>query len=486
MAITIHHVDMHVLNMRTRMPFKYGIAALKALPHLFVRVQAEIGGRVTSGIAADGLPPKWFTKNPETDFKHDLDEMFAVIRQAARFAQQAEGMPTVFEWWKEVYTLQSEWAENTAYPPLLWGFGVSLVERAVMDAYSRATGVAFPESVRNNHFGLQLDFFHPELAGREPAEFLPERPLDTVIARHTVGLADPLDSQELPEDEAVEDGLPQALDVCVKTYSLTHFKIKLAGHPARDVERLLDIAEVLERLGIREFAFTLDGNEQFRNVDSFKETWYLLCAEAGLREFMQHALFVEQPLRRDMALSDKAARDLKAWKDRPPILIDESDGEIESLPLAIDSGYAGSSYKSCKGVFKGIANACLIEHRRRRNPGGEYILSGEDLAIVGPVSLTQDLAAMAALGIGHVERNGHHYFAGLSMYPPEIQVRVLAAHPDLYTRHLRGFPTLRIEKGRLRLDSVLRAPFGYGFDFDPGIFTPLPEWSYASLSRGEP
>ena len=82
MSLKINDVQMHVLNMHTRFPFKYGIASLVALPHLFVRIEVEVDGRSSVGLSADGLPPKWFTKNPETPFDSDLDEMLTVIRHA--------------------------------------------------------------------------------------------------------------------------------------------------------------------------------------------------------------------------------------------------------------------------------------------------------------------------------------------------------------------------------------------------------------------
>ena len=69
MSIKINDVQMHVLNMKTRMPFRYGIASLVALPHLFVRVEADVEGKRSVGLAAEGLPPKWFTKNPEAPFE---------------------------------------------------------------------------------------------------------------------------------------------------------------------------------------------------------------------------------------------------------------------------------------------------------------------------------------------------------------------------------------------------------------------------------
>jgi hypothetical protein len=54
---------------------------------------------------------------------------------------------------------------------------------------------------------------------------------------------------------------------------------------------------------------------------------------------------------------------------------------------------------------------------------------------------------MALLGIEHVERNGHHYYRGLSMWPEDWQNTMLAADGDLYGRHPGGFGTLRI-RGR--------------------------------------
>jgi hypothetical protein len=90
---------------------------------------------------------------------------------------------------------------------------------------------------------------------------------------------------------------------------------------------------------------------------------------------------------------------------------------------------------------------------------------------------------MAVLGIGHAERNSHHYFAGLSMYPQAMQAAILAQHSDLYHRHPAGFPTLTIKKGRINLGSVLQAPFGVGADLDPTVFTLVDEWDADSMNQ---
>ena len=66
----------------------------------------------------------------------------------------------------------------------------------------------------------------------------------------------------------------------------------------------------------------------------------------------------------------------------------------------------------------------------------------------------------AVLGVTSVERNGHHYFAGLSQFPAVIQQHMLAHHGDLFTRSPAGWPRLDVRDGRIALGSVLRAPFG--------------------------
>src|SRR5581483_2750440 len=481
LPVAVRTIELYVLNMRTRMPFRDGIASVTALPHLFVRAQVEAGGRRQVGIAAEGLPPKWFTKDPRTTFRQDLDDMLRVIRHAAAQAVELGEAAGVFDFWLALYREQERWARAAGYPPLLSGLGTSLVERAVIDACCRAAGTTFAAAVRRNAFGVRLGDLHPELAGTEPAALLPPQPLRSVIARHTVGLGDPLADDEIPPHERLDDGLPQSLEACIRAYGLTHFKIKLYGDPEKDRERLRRIAALLAKEAGPSYAFTLDGNEQYHAVEEFQVLWQSLAEDATLADFLRHLLFVEQPLHRAVALSEEAGRALNRWPSRPPLLIDESDGELQSARTALERGYIGTSHKNCKGVFKGIANACLIAHRQRAEPQRGYLLSGEDLANVGPVALLQDLAAMACLGVAHVERNGHHYFTGLSMLPQEVQEQVLAHHPDLYRRHERGYATLAIQKGRLEVGSVVDSPFGLGFAFDPSRFTPRAAWDPESL-----
>lgn len=472
MSIRLISSDAHVLNVRTRFPFRYGIATLTACPHLFLRLELDVDGKRATGIAADHLPPKWFTKNPLTPYRDDLVDMTRVIRHARDAAQSQPPADTLFAFWRHLYDAQSSWARQQNIPPLLAHFGTSLVERAAIDAFCRAKCLSFGRALRDksNPFGVE----------GVPVDLLPAEPLREVTSRHTVGLSDPITDADIPAGEKLDDGLPQSLEQCIAAYGLTHFKIKLSGDVARDGARLRQLARVLAERSPN-YAFTLDGNENFHEIEPLRKLWDGLTSDRELAPFLKRLIFLEQPLHRDIALSDDVRASMRAWHDRPPIIIDESDATLDSLPRAIDCGYAGTSHKNCKGIFKGVINACRIAQLRRENPGQTFLLSGEDLSNVGPVSLPQDLAVMATLGVTHVERNGQHYFHGLSYLPADQQAACVATQPDLYRRDPRGFATLDIRDGKIRVGSCVDAPFGVPLEFDPSRFTPLEAWSFDSL-----
>ena len=482
MRIAVKEVDFHILNMRTRMPFKYGIASLTALPHLFLSLKLEVDGQQQLGISSEGLPPKWFTKNPNTRFEDDLVEMLGVIRCATEFALEQSPAASLFDFWKRLYDTQNQWGRERTLPPLLTGLGTSLTERAMIDAFCRLTDTTFEHALRQNSLGIELGRIHKELTGSSPSDLLEMVAPRSIAIRHTVGLADPLTDDEISGEERLEDGLPQSLEENIRVYGLTHFKIKVCGKIEQDLARLRKLAIVIGINTAEDYLFTLDGNEQFTDLESFKRLWNDIRNDSELSRFMEHLMFVEQPLHRDVSMLPEVQTALDQWSDRPPMIIDESDGDLSSARQALEMGYSGTSHKNCKGVFKGIANACLIAHRQKHDSEHQYVLSSEDLANVGPIALLQDLSVLSSLGIDNSERNGHHYFKGLSMFPQEIQSSVLSAHADLYHRHDQNFATLAIQSGHIHIGTVVDAPFGYGFEFDPSQFTPLSDWSAESLA----
>ena len=43
MSIEILDGDIHLIDLETRLPFKYGIATMTEAPHAFVRLQVRVG-----------------------------------------------------------------------------------------------------------------------------------------------------------------------------------------------------------------------------------------------------------------------------------------------------------------------------------------------------------------------------------------------------------------------------------------------------------
>ena len=202
--ITLRSAELFRLQLKARMPFRYGIATMTEVPHVFLRLAFDFGGRTQTGVAADHLPPKWFTKDPNRALGEEIDEMLMIIRTAVAQARAIRAQ-TPFAFWRAHYDMQAAWAARQNLPPLLAQFGVTLVERALIDAFCRAEGVAFPVALRENRFGFELGSIHPALAGTQPADWLPEQPPAQVFCRHTVGLSDALTDEEIPAGERVAD-----------------------------------------------------------------------------------------------------------------------------------------------------------------------------------------------------------------------------------------------------------------------------------------
>ncbi|MFT4011171.1 MAG: hypothetical protein QM655_14130 [Nocardioidaceae bacterium] len=132
--------------------------------------------------------------------------------------------------------------------------------------------------------------------------------------------------------------------------------------------RIREVLSCLQAHCSDDHLLSIDANEGFDSMAAFRAFWSDAVARLGTR-LTDHLLFVEQPLSRDVALESETGRVLNGWSDRPALIIDESEVAHSSLPRALELGYQGTSVKSCKGVFRAVANACLLEQRRRADPG---------------------------------------------------------------------------------------------------------------------
>ena len=194
-------------------------------------------------------------------------------------------------------TVREEWAVSTPYPPLLWGFGVSLVERALIDAFCRATGASVRMcAAKENGFGIRLADLQPDLEAVEAAALLPRtrEPVDSGAPHRGVDRS-PYRRGRPGGRACGRRPAPIPRSQYTGVYGLTHLKIKLCGNADQDADRLRQIAGLMERHSGSDYAFTLDGNEQYSEIDPFRALWESVMADPSLHRFMARLLFVEQP-----------------------------------------------------------------------------------------------------------------------------------------------------------------------------------------------
>ena len=107
--------------------------------------------------------------------------------------------------------------EKTKQAPLLANLGVSLMERAVLDATCRQQQTTLSTILRQNRLCMELSAIRPDLEGLEVANLLPTQPLSQVELRHTIGLSDPLTDADIQHSDKIEDGLPHSLISNIKS-----------------------------------------------------------------------------------------------------------------------------------------------------------------------------------------------------------------------------------------------------------------------------
>ena len=422
MKFSVKEIDFFERPVKLRMPFRFGVVTLTEAPQAFVRCRIVIEDKKEAeGAAAELLAPKWFDKNPALSNEDNFEQLRGSLREA-RAAYLAAGQNTAY-------------GHSRPAIGLVENFGPALLDRALLDALCRALGISFYTAVRDNVPGISF-------AGLDMPGFLRTlKPGSQIAARHTVGLLDPMTLRDVRHP--VNDGLPETLEQVIARYGHRWFKLKVGGDVRADVARLVAIAAVLDRID-EPYHASLDGNEQYENVEAVLELWKAIEAEPRLQRLRESIVFIEQPIKRQKALE----ADVAALAERKPLIIDESDDSLDAFLRAKALGYRGVSSKTCKGIYKSLINAA-----RCAAWGPEYFMSGEDLTIQAGLALQQDLALVSLLGLTHVERNGHHYVNGMAELPQLEQERFLDAHPDLYERS-HDAVRLRIEKGMIGMGSL--------------------------------
>ena len=466
LQVRIGAIELYERPVRLRLPFRFGVVTLTECPQAFVRARIETAdGRSQWGAAAELMAPKWFDKNLQLTNEDNFGQLRSVLR-LAREAYLSDASPaSAFGHFARHHDAHQAACAARGFNPLLASYGPALLDRAVLDAVCRLAGVSFYEAVRSNIAGIGAG--RREFDGLDIDRFLAGlSPHADIEARHTVGLVDAITAQD-PHDR-VNDGLPETLEEVVATYGHRWFKLKVGGNVAADIARLSAIAAVLDR-SAQPYSVSLDGNEQYTSAAGVAELVAAIRSAPALQRLWSSIAFIEQPIARKLALEE----DLRgADFGGKPVIIDESDGELDSFVQARDKGYGGVSSKTCKGFYKSLLNAARCARWNRELGRGAFFMSAEDLTTQASLSVQQDLALVNLLGIRHVERNGHHYVDGLAAVPPAEQQRFLRAHPDLYELS-HGAVRLRLREGRLAIGSLAAPGFASAAMPDFAAMSPL-------------
>lgn len=485
MQVSIKEVRIGLRPSRTRIPFRYGKVCLTVCPQLIYEVTLETDLGRFAGFSGDCLPPGWFDKRAKP-FEKQIEEMLEVIESSTSIFLEEFREPTpFFGGWLSAYRAVQQQGVQQDLTELLASFAVSLPERAMIDAICRAANVSLFDALQQDVLGIEPGLIHPVLAGGMPRNWLPVQPLAKVWVRHTVGLGDPLTLGDVPGDERLDDGLSQTLEDHVKRSGVKYFKIKINQDIDESLDRVRNIGRLVEMTRGADYRVTLDGNEQFESIERFTQFVHALRSDAELMTLWSNTLLIEQPISRGQALQPELAAGLRELNQLKPVIIDESDGTLQAYAQAIELGYGGTSIKNCKGPIKSLLNLGLTCYHNERVGYPNYLMTGEDLCSLGVIPVQADLCLTSALGIRHVERNGHHFHPGLSYLTDGERQQALAHHGDFYTEVDKGDTSVmvapRVNQGQLDIGSLQCV--GFGFDFHPdfkAMVTPE-EWNFATL-----
>ena len=459
MRFVVKQVDLFERDVTLRLPFRFGAATVSAAPQAFVRatIETEKGLQSTGG-AAEMLAPKWFDKDPSLSNEENFDQLRNSLFMA-RDSYLASESNTAFGHSIDIYGPQIAMGAVTGLNSLVACYGPALIDRAVLDALCRALGLSIYQAIERNVPGMTAPGWQADLMSFDMENFLEGlSPRKEIAARHTVGLADAITAGDVAQ--RVEDGLPQTLEEVVARYGNRWFKLKLGGDIKADVERLAQIASVLDRHYASPsdaYQVSLDGNEQYEDAAGVLALWRAIRADGRLKRLAGAVAYIEQPVKRQHALAD----DVSELAEEKPVIIDESDDSLEAFPRARRLGYTGVSSKTCKGFYRALLNAARCRLWNREEGTDRYFMTGEDLTLQAGLGVQQDLALASLLGLKHVERNGHHYVNGMAGSPEAEQAAFLEKHPDLYERS-HGAVRLKITNGLLQMGSLGCTGFASG------------------------
>jgi L-alanine-DL-glutamate epimerase-like enolase superfamily enzyme len=434
-------------------PFRFGPVTVTESAQAFVLAEIEVEGKGRAvGASSEALGGRWFDKRAHIPADVTTDELrYALLAARELYLDHSRnGFDTAFGLHAACLAPQVKACGKEDIPPLAACYGPAEIDKAILDALLRATSTNFFDGMTQNIAGIDARLSR-DLVDADIAAYLGGRKRRERIAiRHTVGMDDKVEG---------EGGVADPKE----TAGARYFKLKLNGDPVHDAERLIRIGRELARLP-HDYQVTLDANEQYADLAALSALVDRLDRDSALEPIASKLLYVEQPMPRE--ITRKSPLGALGKRD---FIIDEADDSYDAFPLARALGYRGISSKSCKGIYKSVINATRAA--KWSAEGARHFIAGEDLTCQPGLSVQQDLALNALLGLSHAERNGHHYVDGFGGAPAAEADAFLGAHPDLYANE-GGKIRLAIHDGDL-LTGSLTAP-GFACAVHPNWSTMAP------------
>ncbi|MBZ0258365.1 hypothetical protein K8I31_20020 [bacterium] len=422
LPIQIRAVETAFEDYAYRTPLKFGGTVTDKATILNVKVRVEDKqGRSADGYGSMTLGNVWSFPSKQYGYDETLNAMMLLADRFQSITSDCKeaGHPIELSALLEPqYLAETKEAAKSLQlkepiPKLCALVVASTFDAAIHDAYGKLHGVDSYGALGGEYLTRDLsDLVAVNFKGESLQQYVSPKPKPKMPLYHLVGAVDPL----LDEDIAkrLNDGMPETLPEWIRRDGLTHLKIKLNGDKLDwDVNRVARIDQVTEEtqraLGVNEWYYSLDFNEQCKNVEYLLE--FLAKIEERAPRAMQRIQYIEQPTARDLrAHPENKMHKASAIK---PVVIDESLVDYETLLLAREQGYTGVALKACKGISQALLMAAAAQKydmflcvQDLTCPGASFMLSAGLAAHVPPVAAIEGNARqfVPSANVGWTER----------------------------------------------------------------------------------
>ena len=287
-------------------------------------------------------------------------------------------------------------------PPLAQLVAASPVDAALHDAYGRMLRMNSFNTLSKEFCNTDLsEFLDNQFAGEYLDRYTLREPVPSLPLYHLVGALDPLTDADVTSRP--NDKLPVTLGEWIKSDSLTHLKIKLAGDQLDwDVARVLSIdkaaGEAQAARGCSQWFYSCDFNEKCESSEYVID--FLKQIQKKSKAVFERIQYIEQPTSRDLeAANAPKMHDVAAIK---PVVIDEALISYEALLQARDLGYSGIAIKACKGQSESLLMAAAAQKFG-------MFLCVQDLTCPGASYLHSCSLAARIPGVAAIEGNARQY-----------------------------------------------------------------------------